>query len=174
MNHFLKYFYELFFQILLHETSANIYNLTAGRVQLRDVYFRLPASWAGESCAPASTILSNNWPQTDLLVTESHPLLQDIPWTLQYQGCGKAGKGIELPLQFISKNSSLSSRAEMLTKEWVKYKFGVFAENGFSGDNLYPSSFMEGKLNITNSGCTNKLQASFFFRSEYLPQTLIF
>ena len=147
-------------QILLHETSASIHNLTSGRVQLRDVYFHLPASWAGESCAPPSAVLSNNWPHTDMLVTDSHPLLSNIPWTLQHEGCGKAGKGIELPLNFINRNLSLSIQAEMLTKEWVKFKFGVFEEDGFPEDDLYPTYFKEGKSNLTNSGCNHKQKAS--------------
>ena len=32
-------------------------------------------------------------------------------------------------------------------------RFGVFEEDGFEGDSLYPSSFVEGKRNVTNSGC---------------------
>lgn len=60
--------------------------------------------------------------------------------------------------QFVNRNASLSGRADLLAKEWVKYRFGVFEEDGFAGDSLYPDRFVEGKSNVTNTGCQNKTQ----------------
>ena len=86
-------------------------------------------------------------------MTSAHPLLGDMPWTLQYAGCHQPGKNIELPVGFLAKNKSIEEKGSLLAREWVKLQFGVFEENGFDNDNLYPTTFPEGKTNMTNSGC---------------------
>ena len=65
---------------------------------------------------------------------------------------------IELPLGFIGKNKTIASKSSVLTKEWIKLRFGVFEEDGFDGDNLYPSSFVEGNTNKSNNGCPTEHQ----------------
>ena len=52
----------------------------------------------------------------------------------------------------------MQQKASLLTKEWIKLRFGVFEEDGFDGDNLYPSSFVEGKSNMSNNACIDKVQ----------------
>jgi hypothetical protein len=52
----------------------------------------------------------------------------------------------------------VEEKGSLLAKEWVKLRFGVFEEAGFEGDSLYPSTFVEGKENLTNSGCTGSDQ----------------
>ena len=86
-------------------------------------------------------------------LTSAHPLLGDMPWTLQYAGCRQRGKNIELPVGFLAKNKSIEEKGSLLAREWVKLQFGVFEENGFDNDNLYPTTFAEGNINMTNSGC---------------------
>ena len=43
-------------------------------------------------------------------------------------------------------------------REWVKLQFGVFEEEGFEGDLIYPLTLTEGRANITNLGCSQKVQ----------------
>ena len=143
---------------MVRSTSAQIFNLTSGRVQLRDISVRLPASWS--SCVPASVDPSPA-ATADLLVISTHPLRQDTPWAVQFDGCMRPGKNIELPVNFANKNSSVESRAGVLAKEWVKLKFGVFEEAGFEGDEIYPEVFAEGSANLTNSGCANVTEVRF-------------
>ena len=140
-------------QNLLIATSLNLYNVTEARVQLRHVHIKLPATWA--ACAPPTTRHTSQWTATDLRLSEArHPLLADAPWTVQFGGCGTPGRNIEVPLAFANQNaSSLAERAERLSKEWVKYRFGVFEEAGFKGDSLYPETFQEGNMDLANSGC---------------------
>ena len=142
----------------MRSTSSNIYNLTGGRAQLRDIFVRLPASWSACAAAGGSQPHADPSP-TDLLVNPSSSGSDsDNPWTLQFDGCGRPGLNIEMPVNFANNNNgsdSLASRAARLTKEWVKLKFGVFEETGFAGDRLYPAVLPEGTDNITNAGCTN-------------------
>ena len=142
------------------ETSQNIFNFTNGRVQLARVTIQLPGSWQTAHCAPRAALVSGQ--QSDraqLVVTgRPHSLVGEQPWTLQHAGCGQPGRNIELPWQFVNKNNTMEEKSSALTKEWIKLKFGVFEEEGFAGDNLYPSSFVEGKANISNTGCLLKHQ----------------
>lgn len=145
-------------QSILTETSQNIFNFTNGRVQLKDITIQLPLSWQVDHCAPPSAIVSNFNEEPDVKISSSHPLLGDLPWTIQFAGCQQAGKNIELPYEFVGKNRTMAQKSSLLTKEWIKLRFGVFEEDGFDGDNLYPSSFVEGKSNMSNSACPDKHQ----------------
>jgi calcium-activated chloride channel regulator 4 len=142
----------------LTETSQNIFNFTNGRVQLKDITIQLPLSWQVDHCAPPSAIVSNFNEEPDVKISSSHPLLGDLPWTIQFAGCQQAGKNIELPYEFVGKNRTMAQKSSLLTKEWIKLRFGVFEEDGFDGDNLYPSSFVEGKSNMSNNACPDKHQ----------------
>ena len=139
------------FQHLLTSTSRNIFNLTKGRIQVKDVVVRLPLSW--HSCAPSTAVVTDSKTDAEVKVTSAHPLLGDMPWTLQYAGCHQPGKNIEIPVGFLAKNKSIEEKSSLLAREWVKLQFGVFEENGFDNDNLSPTTFAEGKTNMTNSGC---------------------
>ena len=139
------------FQHLLTAGSRNIFNLTKGRSQVKDVVVRLPLSW--HSCAPSNAVVTDSKTEAEVKVTSAHPLLGDMPWTLQYAGCRQRGKNIELPVGFLAKNKSIEEKGSLLAREWLKLQFGVFEENGFDNDNLYPTTFAEGNINMTNSGC---------------------
>ena len=144
-------------QTILTQTSHNIFNFTNGRVQLREVSLELPPSW--DHCAPLGLRPASPASQeADIKIISSHPVLRDQPWTVQFAGCQQPGKNIELPLGFIGKNSTIESKSSVLTKAWIKLRFGVFEEDGFDGDNLYPSSFVEGNSNMSNNGCPSKHQ----------------
>ena len=125
---------------------------------METVNILLPSSWHTSSCTPAGSILSSYVHDEDVKIIGSHPVLGDNPWTVQFGGCGQGGKNIELPLGFLGKNSTMDSKSSTLTKEWIKLRFGVFEESGFEGDNIYPSSFAEGRDNRSNNGCPSKHQ----------------
>ena len=141
------------FQDLLTAASHSIFNLTNGQLRVKDVSIRLPNSW--NSCAPSTAVVSDSRAATDVAITSSHPLLGDMPWTVQPAGCHQPGRNIELPIGFLTKNKTMEQKGSLLAKEWIKLRFGVFEENGFEGDSLYPSTFAEGKANLTNSGCNS-------------------
>jgi hypothetical protein len=96
----------------------------------------------------------------------SGSLFSGHPWTLQPEGCGRRGRSrIEAGLDLltasgrhVNSSASVEERAAGLLREWVKLKFGVFEEEGFSEDLLYPAMLTEGRTNITNTGCSNKTQ----------------
>ena len=99
-------------------------------------------------------------------------MLGDQPWTLQFGGCGARGSHVELPVGFIGKNRTMASKSSTLTREWIKLRFGVFEEDGFHGDNLYPSSFVEGSSNKSNNGCPSEHQVCRVLPGPYLTKRL--
>ena len=40
-----------------------------------------------------------------------------------------------------------------MLKEWCKYRYGIFPENGFTGDSLYPTTYQEGNTTLASQGC---------------------
>ena len=164
----------------MHESNKLIYNLTNGRVHLTDIHIQLPASWASApagQCVPSTTISAPAWPSADVKLTAAeHPVFGDQPWSLQYDGCGQPAKYLTLPAAFLNASSIASTnqtntttaerltvKAEKFSLEWATLKFGVFAESGFSGDNLYPEDFTEGLETLHNSGCSEKVQVRNLF-----------
>ena len=42
---------------------------------------------------------------------------------------------------------------QILLSEWSKYRYGVFPETGFNGDQIYPRTSIEGNETLLNVGC---------------------
>ena len=147
-------------QAVLTSSSHNIFNFTNGRVAWKTVNIVLPTSWQAASCPTPSddVIVASDRQDEDIKIIPSHPVLGNLPWTLQFGGCGQRGKNMELPLQFINKNKTIAAKSYLLTKEWIKLRFGVFEETGFHADKIYPDSFVEAGDNKSNNGCHGEHQ----------------
>ena len=46
---------------------------------------------------------------------------------------------------------------QILAREWSKYECGVFSEQGFKNDRLYPPEFHSGNASIANQGKGSEL-----------------
>ena len=49
--------------------------------------------------------------------------------------------------------SSFIFPGQVMLKEWCKYRYGIFPENGFTGDSLYPTTYQEGNTTLASQGC---------------------
>ena len=49
----------------------------------------------------------------------------------------------------------------MLLKAFCKYQFGVFDEDGFLYDNLYPAAYVDGNSTVSNHGCKDSEMKNF-------------
>jgi hypothetical protein len=64
------------------------------------------------------------------------------------------GLRIELPHASLQVDeANRTALEEAMLKEWIKFRFGVFEEAGFVGDSRYPATFLEGEVELPNSGC---------------------
>ncbi|GFS82307.1 calcium-activated chloride channel regulator 2 [Nephila pilipes] len=89
----------------------------------------------------------------DFIVTFEDPFSN--PYTLQNDACGRPGLRIHIPEEFLS--SKDTDKAKTLVKEWAKYRYGVFDESGFVGDELYPECYtIPGTDLIEVTDCSDK------------------
>ncbi|XP_054706113.1 calcium-activated chloride channel regulator 2-like isoform X3 [Uloborus diversus] len=88
------------------------------------------------------------------------------PFTVQYAGCGVPGDKIRIPKDFLTQESKFH-KGNLLAREWLKYRYGVFDENGFLGDAMYPLYETlygrQGEYHVTS--CTDT-EVEYFFRKE--------
>ena len=123
--------------------SAEIFETTSGRASVRQVTVVLPHTWKKNSphCPNMQPLTSTAPPITSHIeITKSHPVMGDRPWTHQSQGCGQPGDKIQVGVNqlLVTSNENRLLSARLLTREWVKYRWGVFSEDGFSNDAVYP------------------------------------
>ena len=69
----------------------------------------------------------------------------------------------KVPYLFLTSRSKITSKiafssfhfiAAMLLKSFCKHQFGVFEEEGFLHDSLYPLTFVDGNKTVANRGCS--------------------
>ena len=123
----------------------------------------LPQSWTvqtGSECLTGKSVSASGLElqrgQSDVVITERHPIFGIRPWASQYGQCGVQGLNIALPYPALTNNQTLDqTTVDRMLKEWIKFRFGVFEENGFVGDQIYPMAYTEGEEQMSNVGCTN-------------------
>ena len=103
----------------------------------------------------------------DVQVNTKSGVYGNAPYTLQTGGCGQEGEYIQISNEFIENYGSIEATfgppGQVFVHEWAKYRYGVFDEFGYPGDEKYPMFYyksqwtMQGQVNaITPNFCTNK------------------
>ena len=97
----------------------------------------------------------------DLVLEAVSSIGVDGPMAIQSRGCGSPGDFISLPASFLSLHTNMTrgqmaNQARQLGHQFVKLRFGVFDEQGYPGDVLYPGHY---KVNgqIYPTGATNQV-----------------
>ncbi|GFX43002.1 calcium-activated chloride channel regulator 2 [Trichonephila clavipes] len=151
---------------LLEHASQTLY--TATGLRIGTVTVRLPSTWntsalGGESITVASSELTEQKPDILVDATKDNALGKN-PIALQYGGCTVSGHQIILPQEFLS-SSDEYPKGKLLAREWLKYRYGVFDENGFKGDEMYPEYYqVPGSSEIRITECTSP-EVSFYFKN---------
>ncbi|CAG9817922.1 unnamed protein product [Phaedon cochleariae] len=134
-------------------TSASQYLFSAldSRAYIRSTTVLLPSSWP-DSCV-SSAILSSSGETSDVTVQPTDPNRGQI-WTQQSLGCGQKGDQIFMGYEsLLSRNSQL---ARYLIKQFAMYRYGVFEEQGYFNDPIYPMCYYDdqnGQAKVT--GCSD-------------------
>lgn len=119
-------------------------------MSLRMATIVVPASWSPRVChlPPSSDPPPAPTQEPHLLVAPPHQVFGESPWTQQSEGCGRKGDFIQMGPGFLAAaNTSaiMASRAaRVLVGEWAKYRWGVFSEAGYPGDQLYLPWYRQG------------------------------
>lgn len=58
-------------------------------------------------------------------------------------------------------------------QEWIKYRYGVFAESGFANDPMYPEQYALGPQWLKNEGCNTTWRMSEAAEEKYNNSTYI-
>ncbi|XP_055931309.1 calcium-activated chloride channel regulator 1-like [Argiope bruennichi] len=140
-------------EILFNNASKTLNTATRGQTFFKEIVFAVPKKYR-------STLSQIQWisdgsyfANPDVILTSEDPF--SGPYTLQNKGCGKPGLRIHVPEEFLSNKGT--ERAKAFVKEWAKYRYGVFDENGFTGDTLYPACYTIPGSNTTKvNDCADK------------------
>jgi calcium-activated chloride channel regulator 3/4 len=86
----------------------------------------------------------------------------DSPFTVQTGGCGDPGEYIQVSAQLLQQGNMediFGPPGQVFVHEWAKYRYGVFEEHGYPGDEQYPMFFI--KKTWTVNGEENVLSPNF-------------
>ncbi|GBM89344.1 hypothetical protein AVEN_136439-1 [Araneus ventricosus] len=142
----------------LLERTSNILHKAIG-IPIASATFLLPPSWSTETwtdikVTPASPEQTARRSDIRLDGTEDSPFINQ-PVALQHGGCGVPGHQIILNLNSIG-GVLKYPEDKLIAREWLKYRYGVFEENGFFYDPLYPTYYrVPGNPEIRITDCTN-------------------
>lgn len=153
MNGYLKRNFFLVSQAAFTSGSKSLHEALSGKAYFRSVTVMLPQNWPDHCVGHLRGIVSSQGETPDVLVGLPHPVHGDALWTQQSQGCGRPGDAIYSSYRLFQEPRELGKE---LTKQWAKYRYGVFDEVGYAGDAVYPSCYASEKSPAEVNGCSDK------------------
>ncbi|GLV34560.1 hypothetical protein CBL_09041 [Carabus blaptoides fortunei] len=137
----------------LNESSQYLYNALDSRAYIRSVTVSLPASWP-DSCV-ADPIVAGSGEQSDISIVTRGPS-GSRAWTQQSAGCGQPGD--QIYITYDSFRSAEPAMSRTLIKEFAKYRYGVFDEQGYDQDLVYPMCYREDESKpLLVTGCSDSV-----------------
>ncbi|XP_025412425.1 calcium-activated chloride channel regulator 1-like [Sipha flava] len=133
--------------------SKSLHEALGGKAYFRSVTVMLPLNWPDHCVGHLRVITSSQGETPDVHIGLPHPVHGDALWTQQSQGCGRPGDAIFASYRLFQEPRDLSKE---LTKQWSKYRYGVFDEIGYVGDAVYPSCYASETSRSDVNGCSDK------------------
>ena len=97
------------------------------------------------------------------------------PFTIQTGGCGSAGEYMQVSSPFLTGYDTMSDifgpLGQVFVHEWAKYRYGVFEEFGYPGDEKYPLFYY--KVQWTPSGQENVVTPNFCTNNEITDFSMV-
>lgn len=118
--------------------SQHLFTALDGRAYLRSATVVLPASWP-DSCAP-KPVSSGTGDFSDVTILPND-LTRGTIWTQQSAGCGQPGDQIYLAYETLLKKDDTLAR--LFVKQFAMYRYGVFDEQGYENDPVYPTCYYD-------------------------------
>ncbi|XP_019760320.1 calcium-activated chloride channel regulator 4 [Dendroctonus ponderosae] len=135
----------------LTSASAYLFSALDSRAYFRSATVLLPSSWP-DSCA-STEVLGASGEVSDITVLPSDPIRGNL-YTQQTLGCGRPGDQIFLSFESLQHRNPALPRA--LIKEFAMYRYGVFEEQGYFNDPVYPMCFIDDlKKKVKVTGCSD-------------------
>lgn len=133
--------------------SKALHDALGGKAYFRSVTVMLPQNWQDPCVGHLRTVVGSQGETPDVYVGQPHPVHGDALWTQQSRGCGRPGDAIHSSYRLFQEPRDLGKE---LTKQWAKYRYGVFDEVGYAGDPVYPSCYASESSHAEVNGCSDK------------------
>ena len=135
---------------------------TEGYAYINSVTIVLPKTWKQHYGGSISS--EYFYEDGNIRVNTYNPLYMDAPYTLQPKGCGERGEYIHVTPNFLYRLNTTTPAVfgpveKVFVHEWAKFRYGVFEEYGFPGDEQYPLFYYE--QNFVDGGIVNELKPNF-------------
>ena len=129
------------FQAVLRESSSVLNARLNGSAYFQTFVVVVPAAWQPATCGFSEAALTPTTPTTrpDLVVGEEEPVHGNQPFVEQSSGCGAAADMIYLPTTFLTNLGNVSQSCEQVVDRWMEYRYGVFPDEAYPADPLYPN-----------------------------------
>ncbi|CAH0563965.1 unnamed protein product [Brassicogethes aeneus] len=135
----------------LSSASQYLFSALDSRAFLRSATVLLPPSWP-DNCVP-SAVMSASGETSDVTVGPSVAPRERI-WTQQSLGCGQPGDQIYLGYETLLQRDNTLGRS--LIKEFAMYRYGVFEEQGYYNDPIYPMCYYDDQTKQAKvTGCSD-------------------
>lgn len=129
------------FQKSMKNASIVLFNALHSRAYFAGITIILPDDWP-LTCLPSyfrnqtsAKILQSSGEKCDVTVTVEHPIYQNNMWTESHGGCGVQGNQIYASYLSFSNDEA----GKEFVQQFVRYRYGVFDEDGFNFDPIYPT-----------------------------------
>lgn len=124
---------------MFNEASRRLFAATRGRAYFRSVKILIPKSWS--FTAVNDTALSENFEDSDVRIDIANSVYKNQPYTQQTGTCGTPGQYIHLTPEYLTDRAQAAwwgPRGKAFLMEWAKFRWGVFDELGYPGDDSFP------------------------------------
>ena len=121
--------------------SLTVGKVLSWRVVPTQFHVVIPDTWDSDQCdqlasAPGQVSAPVPVSPTDISVKTSSSW--QSPVTHQSRGCGQQGDNLEIPMSWVDSYNGTTKQAELLAWQFIKLRFGVFSQSGFTNDPIYP------------------------------------
>jgi Mg-chelatase subunit ChlD len=93
----------------------------------------------------------------NIRVDKTSGVYGDAPVTVQTGGCGDPGQYIQITdkmLQLANFNDIFGPPGQVFVHEWAKYRYGVYEEHGYPGDEKYPMFYIKTSWTVNGEEST--------------------
>ncbi len=146
------------FQKLLEEASLSLYDALDKDAYFKSVQVVVPNKWRDTMCKTVLREPKGDSPyrRADIQIGGRSAIYGDAPYAQQSAGCGHSGDLIRMPWTFLEDWNvtwqKFGDPSKLFVREWAKYRYGVFDEAGFAGDQAYPNYFVhQGQVMVTGT-----------------------
>ena len=120
--------------------SKQLYELSEAVEQVSTATVELPPSWRGTECVQGLDVEEGGVGTSDILVTSPHPILGNLPYAPQPEGCRQRGLQLSLPFPLLTSAANMEARGlEQALVAVSRWFFGVFTEVGDEEDTMAPT-----------------------------------